>query len=253
MNQTISFRVKGLSVPKEGELQNEDSWDYSETTGRIAVADGVSAASYSAEWARVLVRGFVEGGLDIPRQREAFVAEIEELQEGWHQLVPWELLEKKGYPFNWKARQGGFSTFLGLSISNGHWSAFAVGDCNMFVVTYLGEVKASWPMTRADDFGDTPAAIRSIRTADPNDRYSPYNVYDSILKSEGALIATDCLVLCTDALAMYLLNHLNNRDLWFDLLSMDGTTAEDFSSWTRDLRRMGLRNDDLTAVVIESF
>jgi hypothetical protein len=253
MDHAVHFHVRGWSVPKENERQGDDAWDHSQATGRIAIADGVSTASYSAEWASVLVRGFVDGILDIPDQAELFEAQIAELQKEWWGQVPWATLKKKGYPFDWKARQGGASTFLGISVRDRNWSAFAFGDCNLFVVSFTGEFKLSWPMENAAQFGNAPVAIRSVRLVGGNDPHSPPNVYDDTLRTDGLLSAADCLVICTDALAAYLLDHKDDQESWFDLLLMDGESIDDFHSWIRRLRKDGLRNDDCTAVVIEAF
>ncbi|AFM24805.1 protein phosphatase 2C domain-containing protein [Desulfomonile tiedjei] len=244
--------VRGWSVPKYSETQNEDSWGADTCTGLIAIADGVGTASYSREWAEVLVSGFVGGQLAIPESVALFENQLGPLRNQWWGMVPWERLAQKGYPYDWKAKQGGFSTFLGLKIQNGGWSAFAIGDCNLFVVTYDANYRISWPASSDADFGNTPVSIRSVKFGRSNDPHSDKNVFHALQKHESRLESGDCIVLCTDALSAFLLANKNRSELWWTLLSFDDS-QENFAEWIGLLRREGLKNDDTTAVVIETL
>lgn len=243
--------VRGWSVPKFNETHNEDCWGVNEASGRIAVADGVAQASYSLEWAQALVRGFVEGHLAIPEDEISFEEQLKPLREQWWEMVPWERLARKGHPFDTKAKQGGFSTFLGVTIDDGSWSAFVIGDCNLFVVSYNGQYKESWPAVNEADFGNMPLSIRSVRFSHPNHPHSDRNIFRSIRRKESPVYSGDCIVICTDALSAFLLAHRNQSALWWDMLSFSDSSPEEFSRWINRLRGEGLKNDDTTAVVIE--
>jgi serine/threonine protein phosphatase PrpC len=244
--------VRGWSVPKHNETQNEDSWGVNKCAGLIAIADGVGTASYSREWAEVLVSGFVNGQLTIPENITLFQDQLVPLREQWSELVPWERLAQKGYPYDWKAKQGGFSTFLGLKIHSGMWSAFAIGDCNLFSITYDAKFRISWPASSDADFGNTPVSIRSVNFAGSTDPHSDRNVFHSLQKSESRIKSGDCIVMCTDALSAFLLANRNRSELWWTLLGLDDS-LEDFARWIARLRKEGLKNDDTTAVVIEMY
>lgn len=251
MIPTEGFRVRGWSVAKRSETKNDDAWGYCNTSQRVAVADGVTMASYSGLWAGILVRGFIDGKLDIPSNKSCFEEQIAQLQAEWHNGVPWERLTIKGYPFDFKAKQGGFSTLLGMEMKDDHWAAFAIGDCNLFVVDYKHEVKCSWPAQDWTEFGTLPVSIRSVPSKTCNDPHSPHSVFDSIPTAEGDLQPGDSIVVCTDAMAAFLLGNKFNKRLWWEFLALDNASGRDFAAFIDESRRQGLKNDDSTAVVLE--
>ena len=93
---------------------------------RFAVADGASETSFAKEWAELLVARFIAA----PPQPADLRAWVEPMQATWAQSH----LEK---PAAWyaeqKARDGAFSSLLGLAIEDDKWRALAVGDSCLFV------------------------------------------------------------------------------------------------------------------------
>ena len=243
--------MRGWSVAKRHETRNDDAWGHCIRTRRVAVADGVTMASYSGPWARILVRGFIEGKLDITPDKASFQNQVALLQTEWHNEVPWDRLASRGYPFDFKAKQGGFSTLLGATIENGRWSAFVIGDCNLFVIDYRHELKCSWPAQSWAEFGTLPVSLRSVPSKDASDPHSSDHVFDAMQAAEGELESGDSVVLCTDALAAFLLARKTDKRLWWELLALDDLSDEDFATFIGERRRQGLKNDDSTAVVVE--
>jgi hypothetical protein len=142
-----------------------------------------------------------------------------------------------------KAREGAFSSLLGLSIDGDRWRALAVGDTCLFVVR-SGKILRAFPLERAEQFSNRPSLLSSVSRANAG-------VWDDIATVEGELVANDRLLLMTDALAQWFLVEAEmGRKPWAALAKV--TTPEQFQAYIDCLRAGGaLRNDDVTLVNLQ--
>ncbi|MGB6065781.1 MAG: protein phosphatase 2C domain-containing protein [Desulfomonilaceae bacterium] len=236
--------VRGWSVPKRGENMNNDQWGWSRKRGRIALADGASTSSYSDTWARILVMGFIWSSVKFFEDQEVFVENFLRLQRQWHLSIPWARLEKKGWNYALKAKQGAHCTFLGVTLAENQWKAVSLGDCNLFVVSDEGEVRLCWPFVSGDNFDNYPDLIPSVAGSPVEE------MFQRMQRVCGKVNRRENLIICTDALAAHLLKHKDNACLWQELLAIETHSREDFGLWVERLRSVNMRNDDTTAVVV---
>ena len=225
-------------APKSGHAatEYEDAYAVSPDALRIAVADGASETSFARQWAELLVQGFVHEA-PTPEQLSEWVAP---LRAAWNDA-------QKGKATAWyseaKARDGAFSSLLGMAIDGDHWRAVAVGDSCLFIVR-AGKLERSFPFTRASQFNNSPMLVSSVAKGQ-----SP--VADCATTADGELQVGDRVLLMTDALAQWFLVEAElGRRPWGALAKL--TTPEHFQGWLELLRGgRALRNDDVTLVSLE--
>ena len=225
-------------APKSGHAatEYEDAYAVSPDALRIAVADGASETSFARQWAELLVQGFVHEAPTVV----ALTDWVAPLRAAWGEA-------QKGKATAWyseaKARDGAFSSLLGLAIEGERWRALAVGDSCLFIVR-AGKLERSFPFTRAAQFNNSPMLVSSVAKGQGQ-------MADAATTAEGELQTGDRLLLMTDALAQWFLVEAEmGRRPWGALAKL--TTPEHFTNWL-DLLRGGraLRNDDVTLVCLE--
>jgi hypothetical protein len=225
-------------APKAGNAaqEYEDAYAVEEAALRYAVADGASETSFAKQWAEMLVDRFVREP-PAPANLREWVTPMQAAWAGANQpkATAWYAEEK--------ARDGAFSSLLGLAIDQGRWRAMAIGDSCMFIVR-SGKVLRAFPLERAEQFSNRPILLSSVARA--NQR-----VWDEVRLDEGELAAKDTLLLMTDALAQWFLVEAEmGRRPWAALAK--ASTQEAFSAFVEMLRSGGaLRNDDTTLIRIE--
>jgi len=215
---------------------------------RFAIADGATESSFSAEWAELLTKRFVEANslfTQNPRKSDGRDRWLTSVREAWHEKVDWHGL-------NWvaleKAQKGAHATFLGLHLVDpSTWRAWAVGDCMLFQVRD-SEVIRMWPLQNASEFSNTPEFLCSVASED-----------DSML--DRAFLSTagrykggrDLFVLTTDALGQWFISdYRGGGRLWQDLVYEIGDQAR-FDEFVTGLRQAdSIRNDDTAVVIIQT-
>lgn len=218
-------------LPKAGhtEAEYEDasagpSWDESGTV-HLAVADGATESAFAGAWARALCQAWVrdpDGAID--RARTVFEAETS------HQIedLPWYAQAK--------LQEGAFATVLGLSVSpDGSWKAVAVGD-TVLLVFYRDEPVEAWPYADAADFDNSPDLVGS-RADRPGLGIGGHG---------GTWAPGMTFALVTDALAAYILGHDPTA-----LLGLGDT--DEFTAFISAARQDGMRNDDVTALILRLY
>ncbi len=224
-------------LPKRGHAADEyeDAFALDPAAGRFAVADGASESSFAALWGRLLVEGFVRpapGWLEAARQ--TWAARVD------GQALPWYAEAKRD--------DGAFATLLGLVVANGRWHALAIGDTCLFQVRRDRLIEA-FPLRRSEEFGNRPRLVGSRPPADP--------AREVHAEGRGDWQAGDRLLLMTDALAQWFLRrHEAGARPWREFVAFaEGTgTKTAFADWVEDRRRRdGLRNDDVTVVMIATY
>lgn len=225
-------------APKAGNAaqEYEDAYAVEEASLRYAVADGASETSFAKQWAEMLVDRFVREP-PAPANLREWVTPMQAAWAGANQpkATAWYAEEK--------ARDGAFSSLLGLAIDQGRWRAMAIGDSCLFVVR-AGKLLHAFPLARADQFNNRPVLLSSVARA--NQR-----VWDEVRLDEGELAGKDQLLLMTDALAQWFLVEAElGRRPWAALAK--ASTQEGFSAFVDMLRSGGaLRNDDTTLIRVE--
>ena len=239
-----AFRLwKQNNAPEE----YEDACAGDPGTGRFAIADGASEASFAAIWAQLLVEQFVADSGKPWRNLDW----IGPLRATWGKRVddmplPWYAEEKR--------ELGAFATLLGLSIGPptedrpGAWRAVAIGDCCLFR-TRGKSLLQSFPMKRSEEFGNRPRLLASrARGLDQLDAERE--------QVHGRWHSGDCFLLMTDALAQWFL--LRTEQEGEPLTEIRGLLAESdpkaaFPGWIDERRAQhGLRNDDVTLAVVDT-
>lgn len=225
-------------APKSGNAANEyeDAYAVQPDAHRFAVADGASETSFAKQWAELLVESFVHDAPSVAALHDW----VSPLQAVWAEA-------QKGKATAWyaeaKARDGAFSSLLGLTIEGDRWRALAVGDSCLFVIR-AGRVLRAFPLERAEQFNNRPVLLSSMARANGH-------VWSEVASDEGELQGSDRLLLMTDALAQWFLVEAElGRRPWAALAKT--TTPEQFSGLVDCLRAGGaLRNDDVTLVSVE--
>jgi hypothetical protein len=237
-----SLRWQALHVPKHGstESEYEDAWAADPASGRFALADGASESAFAGLWARMLADGFLAaprpwdlaGWLDAARRR--WSAEVMGLELPWYAEM--------------KRAEGAFATLLGLAVRPptaerpGRWQAVAVGDTCLVQVRQGQQIKA-FPVEESSDFDNQPVLIGS-RNGPAEPRHAA-----------GALMPGDLLFLMTDALAQWFLRAgEQGRYPWEAAAPLLTITSpqDDFVAWIEELRADGLRDDDVTLIILQA-
>ncbi len=235
-------RWHAFRLAKAGNSAEEYEDAFAAAAGRFAVADGASEASYAADWARLLADGFVAArgkpwqGLDW----------LGPLRERWAKAVdgralPWYAETKRD--------AGAYATLLGLVLQPpagkrpGTWRALAVGDSCLFH-TRGGRVLAAFPVEQSTAFGNQPPLLGSRPAAE-----EPQSE-----QAHGRYRAGDRFLLMTDALAQWFLAEEEQgtspaEEVAGLLAAVDPEAA--FVSWVEGRRGKGLRNDDVTLLVVD--
>jgi hypothetical protein len=242
----LTCQFKTITVPKLGhtEEENEDRFSVPAELGgtqlRFAIADGATEASFSKEWAALLVAGF-QDHTSGPEDLGALIARA---RPQWQALVD-------GIPMPWyaeeKAAAGAFATLLCLHIDcqENIFDVFAAGDCTLFHIRD-GKLHGSFPVGESAAFGNTPELLCSVngRRGDEQWRW----------QQQTNMSAGDILMLATDAIAAWILGQAEQvRQPWRqleNLLSFEDAQT-DFTHWLNQKRQaLEIKNDDVTLILI---
>jgi hypothetical protein len=242
---SLSLRWLAFHTHKRGNAaeEYEDAFAGDAATARFAVADGASESSFAATWAKLLVEGF----LAAQRRPWRDLDWLSPARQRWAEVdllpLPWFAEEKR--------EQGAYATLLGIAFGNTRqgrvWCALAIGDSCLIRIR-AGKLERSFPLARSSDFGNLPVLLGSRgRAAD--------TPVQGIRRARGKCRPGDRLLLATDALAEWLLrrNEGGQRPADdIDQLLAESAPQDAFASWVEERRdRQGLRNDDVTLVVID--
>lgn len=242
-----SLRWHAFHTHKRGNApaEYEDAFAGDAAAARFAIADGATESSFVAAWAKLLAEGFVAGNGKPWRDlawlkpaRERWAADVDTLP------LPWYAEQKR--------EQGAHATLLGVAFTpcrdtHGVWRALAVGDSCLFRLRGK-KLLYSFAMTRASEFNNLPGLLGSRDN-------STNGVYTAIRRARGKWRPSDRFLLMTDALAEWMLRRNEQRKkpaADIDRLLNESAPHDAFTAWIEELRdRQGLRNDDVTLVVID--
>lgn len=246
--------IRAFWLPKAGNSASdyEDAFwprkplDQTSHSIRMAVGDGATETSFSAHWARLLVRDYGSGRLT----PGSIGVRLPSLQRRWRRQVG-----KRPLPWYAEAKlsDGAFSSLAGLTVedercetnSDGRWEAMVIGDSCLFQIRDMRMI-TSFPLGRSEEFDSRPSLIPSVE--------SSHSRLDDDLRAVGGRCRPgDLFYLMTDALACWLLWMLEG-DEGNILNSLDQIqTQADFEEIVRDQRKIRLsdgtsplKNDDVT-------
>ena len=246
----MRFESRTFMLPKDPEHpgQCQDACQVDAARGVAVIADGVSSAIFSAQWANVLVEAVIDGAPDptnpaafaawLARQRQAWTQRIDSSTLAWHQRA--------------KLPMGAFSTLLWVEVAEtGHdepgafgaygLRGFAIGDSCLFHVR-RGELVRSFPLETAAEFQADPIVLGSIDLK--RDHLMRFTTLNELCYPD------DLLILCTDALAEWALK-LHEAGGQPDWDRCRGMAEADWQAQIAELRRLRhIRYDDTTLVLL---
>lgn len=162
----------------------------------FAMADGTTQGMLNREWARFLVRSFLEVAASRLDLREALLRTIDKSREHWENTRREYVAAKNSVldenEYRWLFEYGSHATFIGLRFGSDYWEAVAVGDTCVFVLDRVERCFA-FPVEKASGFTDCPELISSLsdRNADIDQRIR--HVRKSLAKRHRFYLMTDAL------------------------------------------------------------
>ncbi|MEU5427453.1 protein phosphatase 2C domain-containing protein [Streptomyces olivoreticuli] len=210
-----------LLTPKEGNSESEcedaatlfpADGEFSDDVLVAAVSDGASESALAKDWSKMLVDGIARRAHEdagVLSDEEAFAAFAKELVGQWEGFLSSYVQGRaeSGKPVQWyeeaKFEKGAFATLLAVRVERSadsmgaRWTAAALGDSCFFHLRG-GELLHSFPLTKTDEFGTTPALFGS--------RNHDYElIAERTQFASGQAEPGDILFLMTDALAAWFL------------------------------------------------
>ena len=252
--EMFNYSITSLHLPKLGneEVEYEDASAYPENkydenqTLRVAVADGATESSFSAEWADMLSKCYVGKQFnDIQELR----LQVDLLSKDWQSNID---VRQLTWFAEEKARMGAFSTLLGLEIYSNSteiagWHSIAVGDSCLFQIRN-NSLEHAFPIQHSSDFNNSPILISS--KPEKNRQH-----WDKALIRCGNWQAGDFFFLTTDALAAWFIHEYELSNLPWEILIKfidDNEYDKSFKLWVNELRASSsMKNDDVTCLIIK--
>ncbi len=244
----MDFRVSHLWLPKDinFDAEYEDAYAFDEAKGVIAIADGVSSAIFSRQWAKLLTDAAVN---DPPEPNLAALQQwLVQPRADWLNTIDFSKLD---FFRKMKLQQvgGGFSTLLWLQVSapeadNGLYkgTAHAIGDCCLFHLR-SDKLLRSFPIVDCAAFGLDPVSVCSVNQG-----------RDDSLQVESIEFSCepeDVIVLTSDALALWALQQYQRDEhpAWNEFVGMSPAA---WAESIEELRNSGeLRRDDTTMLWVQ--
>lgn len=241
-----AFRLaKDVERPQEC----QDAYAVDPARGIAVVADGVSSAIFSRQWAEILTRATVAEPPD-PDDRQGFAGWLAQRRQAWQQQIDVSDLawfQKAKLPL------GAFSTLLWIQVTPidepqpGQFGAFrlrcrAIGDSCLFHVRG-GELVRMFPIQEAAQFEADPVVLGSVDLK--RDQLMEFVALDEVCYPD------DLLVLCTDAIAEWALRRTESGSPpdWQQYLEATDRQWQDEITALRDRREM--RYDDATLLLLQ--
>jgi hypothetical protein len=244
-----NFKTFSFCTHKNGgnESENEDRYAISSHDSsclRIAVADGTTEGLYSDVWAGLLVDSYCDKGAELFEDSILWTIHKEFIDQTYNKIA--QMPENRHWAMYEKLERGTNATLAAIEFSNRNTVKMsAVGDsCIFWVDTDKVEM---FPELSVDDFGISPDLICHVPETWPN-------LSQKIRKKEISLDRDRKLVVCTDALAHWLVKETsenNNFLAWEKICSLSDIEA--FNQLIEELRETKeIRNDDVTLVIIDA-
>lgn len=245
------FKIRSFHIPKMGlsEAECEDKNALSSNNSsslRVAVADGATESLFSDVWADILVNSYVEKGTELLHTSGLESANHKFVQKTSQLIL--EMPETRQWFMYEKLERGTHATLAAVEFSSSLETVkiLTVGDSCVFWCYGNADEVNMLPELSAEDFGSFPASI-----CHRSETWQ--SLEQKIVNKEIAFQNTLQMVLCTDALACWLVTELKSKPSSWERLfqiSDDGS----FTSFLETLREQNnIRNDDVTLVLIDAL
>jgi len=236
--------AKSFWLPKHGNTpaEYEDAFcpknnnQTVDTLFRAAIADGATEASFSKQWANLLVQAYCRAKLNDDKK---LIQHLPLLQKQWFAQItqkplPWYAQEK--------LRRGAFSTLLGFTLHKNHYEAIAMGDSCLFHISG-DKLENCLPLESSKQFNNCPPLLSSSVA------YNESIAKHLICNKYNNWKSGDEFYLMTDALACWFLQaYEKKRKPW---VKMRCLRQSQFVKWIAELRNTkALHNDDVTLLRI---
>lgn len=244
-----TFRIRSFQIQKMGlnEAECEDKSALSSPSSsnlRVAVADGATESLFSDAWADILVNSYVDSGAEFLNPCDLESAHQEFVQKVSPQIL--QMPEIRHWFMYEKLERGTHATLAAVEISSlEKIQIVTVGDSCVFWHSGNAEKVKMLPELSPEDFGVFPASICHIAK-------TWQSLEQKIVKQEVLFQDPLQMVLCTDAIACWLVTELQNdgSSAWETLLQLSDYIS--FTSFVKALREQNnIRNDDVTLVLID--
>jgi hypothetical protein len=211
-----------------------------------ALADGATQASFSKNWAEILVRN-TGSQPDVPKNLMRYISSAKSEWES-------EIEKKKlSWPAEIKVRQGAFCTYLWFHLleedhkkDQQKWEAVGIGDSCLFHFRNTALLE-SFPLKKSDGFNNTPALISTNLSRNAGCR-SPQLINGSWQYGDDFLLATDALS------AWMMKTREDGQEDAYQLLKNRSESRFDFVRWVNALRNSGsIKNDDTTLIWLSVY
>lgn len=249
----MRFEARLFRLPKDpaASADYQDAYRMDAVRGVASVADGVSSALFSGPWAAILTEAIVADPPN-PDDPEAFAAWLAVLRSQWASRID---ISNLAWFQKAKLKQGAFATLVWICLFSRSeidvapddpdaaylCQAFAVGDSCLFHVRD-DALLTSFPIQASAELEANPLAVGSM---DLNrDQMLRFSRHDAWCR------AGDLLVLCTDAMADWILRQYERGGSpdWQYLWAM---TESQWQSQVLDLRTaQEMRYDDTTLLML---
>ena len=239
----MRFESRIFQLPKDPQAPADfqDACQLDPSRGVAAVADGVSSSLFAGIWASILADAVVADPPD-PADRQGFGRWLTERRSAWSRQID---ASKLAWFQKVKLKQGAFSTLLWIRLATAglqhRIQVAAVGDCCLFHVRG-GKLLRSFPILKSDELDANPLALGSVDLS--HDQYLRIATFDD------ACTPGDLLVLCTDAMAGWILKEYESGRFpaWDRYWN---TTQEAWQAEIIGLRAaQQIRYDDTTLVLL---
>lgn len=247
----MMFQWREFFVPKDYDTPQyyEDACAINEDAGRVAIADGVSSAVFSAAWAQILTRSVAANPPNV-RDEAEFAGWLAERRKEWAAGIHVPSLP---YHLLMKLRQvgGGFATLAWIDVERCEQTDCAdagyvvrgqgVGDSCVFHVRN-GQLLAKWPMQTSADFESDPISVGSVNFQ--RDQGLEFQEF------EWQADRGDLIVLATDAIADWVYKMVEAGEVvnWDDLSHLPDVQLAEYITALRESH--WLKRDDTTLVFL---
>lgn len=245
--QTRSFCLhKKRGSPSE--YEDRSAIGVREDCLRVAVADGTTEGLFSDVWAELVVNSYRDRGVALFEVENLMTIHKEFIHQTCQQIA--EMPEARHWFMYEKLERGTHATFAAIEFTKRNTVQMsAIGDSCIFwcVKDRCERDKIEmFPELSGDDFGICPASICHV----PG---TWHNLHSKIRSNEITLERNCQFVLCTDAIAHWLVKETrekNNLLAWEEIVRLLDVAA--FNLLIEDLRESKeIRNDDVTVVIVD--
>jgi nucleotide-binding universal stress UspA family protein len=244
----LQARIFKLAKDPEHPGEYQDACQVDAARGVAVIADGVSSAIFSAQWANLLVDAVVADAPDLD-DVEAFAAWLQQQRQAWAGRIDTTSL---AWFQRAKLPMGAFSTRLWIHVAEAagdqpgafggfRLRGFAIGDSCLFHLRN-GELVRSFPMQTAAEFQADPLVLGSVDLK--RDHLMQFTRLDEFCYPD------DLLVLCTDALGEWAMRQQEAGEPtdWYGYWNMPEADWQAEITARRHARH--IRYDDTTLVLL---